>query len=176
MKKDNEKEIENQAEAVTEAAEAENTACEESAEDILKKQLAEAEDKYLRLAAEFDNYKKRTAKEREAANKYAVADTVSKLLATVDNLERAANASIDNAQAYADGVALVLKGFMDALTAIGVSEIPGEGSKFDPELHNAVMSAEAESEEQRDTVVAVFQKGYILGDKVIRHAMVKVAN
>ena len=171
MKKDNEKEIENQAEAVTEAAEAENTACEESEEEILKKQLAEAEDKYLRLAAEFDNYKKRTA-----ANNYAVADTVSKLLATVDNLERAANASIDNAQAYADGVALVLKGFMDALTAIGVSEIPGEGSKFDPGLHNAVMSAEAENEEQRDTVVAVFQKGYILGDKVIRHAMVKVAN
>lgn len=144
--------------------------------EVYRELLDEANDKYLRLAAEFDNYKKRTLKEKEVQTKYAAAETASKFLSSLDNLERAANAPTENIEAYANGVALVLKGMQDAFTAIGIKEIEGVGAVFDPELHNAVMSTEAEDDTKRDTVIEVFQKGYILGDRVIRHAMVKVAN
>ena len=136
--------------------------------------LAEAEDKFLRLAAEYDNYRKRTAKEKEAIWTDAKAKTVAAFLPVYDNLERALKQETADA-AYAKGVEMTMKGLRDALSSLGVEMIPAMGETFDPNLHNAVMHVEDDSVEE-STVVDVFQQGFICGEKVIRFAMVKVAN
>ena len=136
--------------------------------------LAQAEEKYLRLAAEYDNYRKRTAKEKESAWTNAKAQTVVAFLPVYDNLERALKQQTTD-EAYAKGVEMTMKGLQDALSGLGVELIPALGETFDPNRHNAVMHVEDDAAEE-NTVVEVFQQGFVCGDKVIRFAMVKVAN
>jgi len=136
--------------------------------------LAEAADKYLRLAAEYDNYRKRTAKEKESAWTEAKAQTVAAFLPVYDNLERALKQETAD-EAYKKGVEMTMKGLQDALTGLGVEMIPALGETFDPNRHNAVMHVEDEQAGE-NTIVEVFQQGFLCGEKVIRFAMVKVAN
>ncbi len=136
--------------------------------------LAQAEEKYLRLAAEYDNYRKRTAKEKESAWTNAKAQTVAAFLPVYDNLERALKQQTTD-EAYAKGVEMTMKGLQDALAGLGVEVIPALGETFDPNRHNAVMHVEDDAAGE-NTVVEVFQQGFTCGDKVIRFAMVKVAN
>ena len=140
----------------------------------LAKLVADVNDKYLRLAAEYDNYRKRTAKEKESVYGDAKADTIKPFLAVYDNLERGI-AQYDESDVHRQGLELILRQFTEALTKLGVTEIESQGVPFDPEKHNAVMHVEDESVGE-NTVVEVFQKGFALGDKVLRFAMVKVAN
>ena len=136
--------------------------------------LAEAADKYLRLAAEYDNYRKRTAKEKDHAWSEAKAQTVAAFLPVYDNLERALKQETCD-EAYKKGVEMTMKGLQDALTALGVETIPALGESFDPNRHNAVMHCD-NPEAGESTIVEVFQQGFLCGDKVIRFSMVKVAN
>ena len=136
--------------------------------------LAEAADKYLRLAAEYDNYRKRTAKEKEGIWTEAMAQTVAAFLPVYDNLERALKQDTAD-EAYKKGVELTMKGLQDALTGLGVEVIPALGETFDPNRHSAVMHVDDE-EAGENTIVEVFQQGFLCGEKVIRFAMVKVAN
>ena len=136
--------------------------------------LAAAEDKFLRLAAEYDNYRKRTAKEKESLWTEAKAQTVAAFLPVYDNLERALKQETSD-EAYKKGVELTMKGLQDAMTKLGVEQIPAMGETFDPNFHNAVMHVDDEAVEE-NTVVDVFQQGFKCGEKVIRFAMVKVAN
>ena len=141
--------------------------------DVLKGELAELSDKYLRLAAEYDNFRKRTAKERENLFADAYADALAVFLPVLDNLERAAQFA--DGESVAKGVAMTLKGISDTLDRMGITEIEAEGKPFDPAVHNAVLHVEDESVGE-STVVEVLQKGYRKGDRVLRYAMVKVAN
>ena len=140
----------------------------------LAKLVADVNDKYLRLAAEYDNYRKRTAKEKESVYGDAKADTIKPFLAVYDNLERGI-AQYDESDVHRQGLELILRQFTETLTKLGVTEIEAKGQPFDPGLHNAVMHVEDETAGE-NTVVEVFQKGFMLGDKVLRFAMVKVAN
>lgn len=139
-------------------------------------QVAGLSDKLMRTAAEFDNYKKRTAREKDEYYKNAVCDTIAQLLPVLDNLERAVSAAEDAGEtgSVLDGIKMVQKQFCDALTSIGVEAIDAMGQEFDPERHNAVMTGEGGDKE--NTVIEEFQKGYLYKDKVIRHSMVKVSN
>ena len=136
--------------------------------------LAEAADKYLRLAAEYDNYRKRTAKEKESIWPEARAQTVAAFLPVYDNLERALKQETAD-EAYKKGVEMTMKGLQDALTGLGVEVIPALGETFDPNRHNAVMHVD-DGEAGENTIVEVFQQGFICGEKVIRFSMFKVAN
>ena len=140
----------------------------------VRNELADANDKYLRLAAEYDNYRKRTAREKEHLYNDAKIDTIKPFLAVLDNLERGVS-QFEEGDAHRQGLELICKQFSEVLTKLGVAEIPALGEKFDPEKHNAVMHTEDETAAE-NTVVEVFQKGYTLGDKILRFAMVKVAN
>lgn len=142
-----------------------------------KKKCGEYLDRLQRTAAEFDNFKKRTVKEKEALYDDAVCDVIREFLPVIDNLERAQNAvSADSsAQSLKDGVEMVFKQFRDILKKIGVEEIKALNETFDPLLHNAVMHVEDESL-GTSVIVEEFQKGYRYKDKVVRHSMVKVAN
>ncbi len=131
-------------------------------------------DAYLRLYADYDNYRKRTAKEKDAAYGHGKADTVAKLLPVYDNLERALNQETADA-AYKKGVEMTMAELTKIFTAMQVEIYGAVGDTFDPELHNAVMHIENE-ELAENTIAAVFQKGARLADKVIRFAMVQVAN
>ena len=161
---------------VEEAAEETFTVTKSQMEQMeqMAKVLAEANDKYLRLAAEYDNYRKRTAREKEHVYGDARADTVKPFLAVLDNLERGVQ-QFEEGDPHRQGMELICKQFMEVLGQMGVTEIPALGQPFDPEKHNAVMHAEDESVGE-NTIVEVFQKGFMIGDKVLRFAMVKVAN
>ena len=136
----------------------------------LKDELAEANDKYLRLAAEYDNYRKRTAKEKSDAYNDAYIDAVKAILPLADSLDKAMQFTPDD-----EGIKAITKQLKDIFTKIGVSEIESDGKEFDPNLHNAIMHEENE-ELGENVVTQTFEKGYKLGEKIIRHAMVKVAN
>mgnify|MGYP000059591425 CR=1 FL=1 len=140
----------------------------------LAKVLADANDKYLRLAAEYDNYRKRTTREKENVYGTAKADTIKPFLAVLDNLERGVQ-QFEEGDGHRQGLEMICKQFIDVLGQMGVTEIPALGQPFDPEKHNAVMHTEDESAGE-NTIVEVFQKGFMIGDKVLRFAMVKVAN
>ena len=131
-------------------------------------------DQFLRLAAEFDNFRKRTIKEKEASYGNGKADTVAKLLPVYDNLERALQQPTEDA-AYKKGVEMTMNELVKILTGLGVEVFGQVGDEFNPELHNAIMHSEDESLGE-NTVSMVFQKGAKIGDKVIRFAMVQVAN
>ena len=137
-------------------------------------ETAAADDRFLRLAAEYDNFRKRTAKEKESIWTEAKAQTVAAFLPVYDNLERALKQATSD-EAYKKGVELTMKGLQDAMTKLGVERINAEGETFDPNLHNAVMHVQ-DATVGENTVVEVFQQGFTCGEKVIRFAMVKVAN
>mgnify|MGYP004471009027 FL=1 len=148
--------------------------------EALKAELAKKEaeakeqnEKYLRVVAEYDNFRKRSKAEREGVYADACADVIGALLPVYDNIERAAAFTDADAEKLAEGVRLTAKSFTDALEKLGVTEI--EAKTFDPSLHNAVMHVEDETKGDGE-IVEVFQKGYKKGDKVIRYAMVKSAN
>ena len=142
--------------------------------ESLKKELADEKEKYLRLDAEYYNYRTRSIKEKQEAYDNALCKTVTEVLSVIDNFERAANAECSD-ENFKKGVDMIFKQYLAILEKLGVSEIPAQGQPFDPNLHNAVSSCEDENLGE-NTVAAVLQKGYTLGKKVIRHAMVTVAN
>ena len=174
------------AEAAQEAAPEESAAKEESSKKEekeekkskkqerelceLQRQLAEANEKYLRLAAEYDNFRKRSAKEKSEAYSEAYSDAVTAFLPLADSLFTAAGLSPDD-----EGIAALNKQLSDILTRINVSEIESDGKEFDPNLHNAILHEE-DPERGENLVSQTLRKGYRLGEKVIRHAMVKVVN
>ena len=131
-------------------------------------------EQFLRLAAEYDNYRKRTAREKENLWTEAKADTVQAFLPVYDNLERALKQDTAD-EAYKKGVEMTMKGLQDALAGLGVEMIPALGETFDPNRHNAVMHCD-DPEAGENTIVEVFQQGFACGDKVIRFSMVRVAN
>ncbi len=141
--------------------------------DACKKELADCKDKYLRMLAEYDNYRKRTQKERECAYTDAVADTVKELLPVIDNLERAS--AVGDPGKIAEGLALTCKQAEAALSKLKVEETAKAGDTFDPNYQNAVMHIEDEAYGESE-IVEVLVRGYRRGDKTIRDAMVKVAN
>ena len=136
-------------------------------------QIDELNNKYLRLAAEYDNFRRRSAKEREGIFADAYASAMSAIMPVIDNLERAA--MYNDAEKVRAGLELTFKSFADTLERLDIKAFGEAGETFDPNIHNAVMHVEDE-EKGEGEIVEVFQKGYIKGDKVIRYAMVKVAN
>ncbi len=134
----------------------------------------EEHDSYLRLAADYDNFRKRTVKEKEASYGNGKADTIEKLLPVYDNLERALNQPTEDV-AYKKGVEMTMTQLVGILNGMGVEIYGQTGDVFDPNLHNAVMHTE-EEDTPENTITQVFQKGFKMGDKVIRFAMVQVAN
>lgn len=136
-------------------------------------ELAAMTDQYQRMLAEYANYKRRTEQEKMQIGTFTKAEILTGLLTSVDNMEKAIAAPAGDE--YKAGVDMVLRQFMDALHKLGLEEIGVEGEPFDPNVHNAVMREDAEGVEE-EIVSAVFQKGYKLGDRVLRPAMVKVAN
>ncbi len=165
-------------EAVEEAAEnteAADETAEQTAEEKLAAEIEVLKDKMLRNAAEFDNFKKRTAKEREDLFSFAVCDTIEKFLPVKDNLERAVGAAENGDGGMLEGVTMILKQLDDIFAALGVEKIKTVGEAFDPELHNAVMHEENE-EYGENTVSEELMSGFTCRGKVVRHAMVKVAN
>lgn len=140
----------------------------------LKEQIAAQEDRFLRLCAEYDNFRRRSQKEKEGIYQDATADAVKALLPVYDNLERALKQETAD-EAFKKGVEMTMAGLKKAFTDLGVTEIDAVGQGFDPNIHNAVMHVEDESLDE-NVVSEVFQAGFMLGEKVIRFAMVKVAN
>ena len=138
-----------------------------------KAELAEANDKYLRIAAEYDNFRRRSQKEKEGIYADAYADALGALLPILDNLERAA-VYTEGAQ-LADGIKLIFKSAKESLDKLGVSEFGAPGDMFDPQIHNAMMHIDDEAYGENE-IMEVFQKGYKKGDRVLREALVKVAN
>ncbi|PKM74321.1 MAG: nucleotide exchange factor GrpE [Firmicutes bacterium HGW-Firmicutes-16] len=140
-----------------------------------QEELSSEKEKYLRMLAEYDNFRKRSQKERESTYSDVRADTVTRFLPVYDNLERALKTETAD-EAYRRGVEMTLTQFKETIEKLGVSEIEaGSGTKFDPEIHNAVMHVEDENFGE-GIITEEFQKGFKLGDKVIRCSIVKVAN
>ena len=144
------------------------------AAELAAKQLASVTDQYTRLAAEYDNYRKRTAKEKEGLYSAAKADTVKPFLDVYDNLIRGA-AQYSEGDPNRTGLEMICKQFTEVLAKLGVTEIDALGKPFDPALHNAVMHVDDDQYGEGE-IVEVFQQGYKYGDKIIRYAMVRVAN
>ena len=147
---------------------------EEARIEELEKENAALNDRYLRICAEYDNFRRRSQKEREALYSDIKADTLTKFLPVYDNLERALKQGTED-EAYRKGVEMIMNQFNTTMEKLGVTEIDCLGQKFDPALHNAVMHVDDE-EKGENEIVEVFQKGFKIGDKVVRFAMVKVAN
>ena len=142
--------------------------------ETLKIKLDETEDRLKRIAAEFDNYKKRNEKEKISLYSSIIGDIVLCFLPVVDNLEKAVESETED-ESYKQGVELVLKQFKDVLASKGVTEIESVGKTFDPELHEAVSAVTDENLGEKE-IKEEYRKGYKIGDKVIRHSMVVVAN
>ena len=147
---------------------------EESAEDKLKKELDDSKDKYLRLMAEYDNFRKRNAKERLEITDTAKGNVINELLPVFDNFERALDTETKDA-VYKQGVEMIFKQFGDALKKLGVESMELVGKEFDPNIATAVSTVD-DPELGENVVAQVLQNGYTIGGKVIRHAMVIVAN
>lgn len=145
-----------------------------TAEEKLTKELDEQKDKYMRLAAEYDNFRKRSAKERLDISATTIGNTVSEILPVFDNFERALNAETTDKK-YKSGVEMIFNQFGEALKKLGVEIIDPLGETFDPNIANAVNQIEDDNLGENE-VAEVFQKGYKIGDKIIRYAMVVVAN
>ena len=142
--------------------------------EALKQNLTDQEDKFLRLAAEYDNYRRRSQKEKESAWADSKAETAAAFLPVYDNLERALKQDTAD-EAYKKGVEMTMTQLKEVLSKLGIQEIPALGETFDPNLHNAVMHVEDENAGE-NTIVEVFQAGFRTEEKVIRFSMVKVAN
>lgn len=142
--------------------------------DALRAELAAEKDRYIRIAAEYDNYRKRSQKERDAIYGEVKADTVSKILPIYDNLARALAIPCAD-EAFYKGVEMTMNQVLEAFEKLGIKKIPTAGEKFNPDLHNAVVHIEDETLEE-SVIVEEFQTGFTIGDRVIRFSMVKVAN
>ena len=183
MSKKNKEKTEQPVEEVTEEVIAEEIPAQETAPEApkepsetekLQKQYDEEHDRYLRLAAEYDNFRKRSQKEREALYTDIKAETVGKLLPVYDDLARALeNETTD--ESYKKGVELTMNNLKKIMTGLGVEEFGEAGEAFDPNAHNAVLHIEDEALGE-NVIAQVFQKGFRIGEKVIRFAVVKVAN
>jgi len=163
----------------TKASETEAKPAEEKAEKTEEAkpktdELAAEKDKYLRLCAEYDNFRKRSQKEKDAIYADVRANTLISFLPVYDNLVRALNQPTED-EAYKKGVEMIMAQFKATMEKLGVTEMDCLGKKFDPAFHNAVMHVDDE-EKGENEIVEVFQQGFMLGDKVVRFAMVKVAN
>ncbi len=162
----------------TTAAAAEPETAEPAAEcpetEALKKQIEELKDAKLRLAAEYDNFRKRSMREKDGIYADAALSTAAKFLPVLDNLERAAKQETAD-EAYKKGVEMTLAQLYGVMEKLGITEIPALGEQFDPEVHNAVLHVEDETIDE-NTIVEVFEKGFKMGDRVMRHSIVKVAN
>ena len=145
------------------------------AAELAAKQLESVKDQFVRLTAEYDNYRKRTAKEKESLYADAKIDTIKALLGVYDNLERGLAQYGDEESPHRKGLEMVFNQFKESLKKLGVETMDAAGKPFDPEKHNAVMHVEDENYGE-NTVVEVLQQGFTLGDKVLRFAIVKVAN
>ena len=145
------------------------------AAELAAKQLESVKDQFVRLTAEYDNYRKRTAKEKDSLYQDAKADTIKEFLAVYDNLERAVATEGDEDSPHKKGLEMIFHQYQEILKKLGVTEIEAQGAPFDPEKHNAVMHIDDENFGE-NVVSQVFQAGFMLGDKVIRHAIVQVAN
>lgn len=151
-----------------------NDTQEQNTEMIPKQDYDELDDRYKRMLAEFENFKKRSSKEREGLYNSILSDVVEVMLPVVDNLENAAKAETAD-ESYKQGVELVLKQFKDVLKNKGVEEIKAVGETFDPELHEAVSSIQDDNLGEKE-IAQEYRKGYKIGSRVIRHSMVVVAN
>lgn len=138
-------------------------------------ELAKAKDLFVRLAADFDNYKKRAAAEKTALRGVVVADTVQMMLPILDNLERAVDAAAEENSPLKDGVVMVLNQAKTSFENFGITSFGERGEKFDPEIHNAIMTCR-DDELEPDTIAKVLQKGYKINDRIIRHALVQVVS
>jgi molecular chaperone GrpE len=152
----------------------ERVAALEAAKEALEKEKAALDDKYLRICAEYDNFRRRSQKEKDNLYGDIKANTVQQFLPVYDNLSRALKQGTED-EAYRKGVEMIMTQFENTLEKLGVKKIESLGQTFDPKLHNAVMHVDDE-EQDENVIVEVFQDGFTLGDKVIRFAMVKVAN
>lgn len=161
---DNKEEVKEKIEGTEEANETEK----------LKTELEETTDRYKRIMAEFDNYKKRSVKERESLYNSLLADIVSSILPVVDNLEKAVSTKTED-ENYKQGVEMVHKQLLDTLSNLGVEQIQAVGETFNPEYHEAVSSVQDDELGEKE-IKEEFRKGYKIKDKVIRHSMVVVAN
>ena len=171
------KEPDSGAKAAGQKAEETFTVTKEQMEKMegLAQQLSALNDQHLRLMAEYDNYRKRTQKEKESIYQDAKADTIQKFLEVYDNLERAVMQEGDEENVHKKGMTMIFHELQGILEKLGVTVIDPAGQPFDPERHNAVLHIEDENLGE-NVVSQVFQKGFLLGDKVIRHATVQVAN
>ena len=174
MSKKTKPEAEEQEQVKTEAPAEETAKADAKPATDWEAKYNDLNDRYLRMAAEYDNYRKRTAREKEHLYNDAKIDTIKPFLAVLDNLERGVS-QFEEGDAHRQGMELICKQFEEVLTKLNVAEIPALGEKFDPEKHNAVMHVEDENYGE-NTVVEVLQQGFTLGDKVLRFAIVKVAN
>lgn len=147
---------------------------EENIQDSTKQELEEMTDRYKRLMAEFDNFKKRSSKERETLYNSLISDIITSILPVVDNLEKAVSVKTED-ESYKQGVEMVHKQLIDTLSNLGVQQIPTIGETFNPEYHEAVSSVQDDTLGEKE-IKEEFRKGYKIGDKVIRHSMVVVAN
>ena len=170
--KENNEELEKETEKKEENVENKNVKKEQ--EIVPKSEYDELDDRYKRMLAEFENFKKRSAKERESLYNSILSDVVAGMLPILDNLENASKIETKDEE-YKKGIELVLKQFQDTLKAKGVEEIQTVGETFDPELHEAVSSVQDDTKGEKE-IVQEYRKGYRIGTKVIRHSMVVVAN
>ena len=174
MAKKEKKEKELTAEETVETVEAAETTEEAVEVNPWEEKYNAEHDSYLRLAADYDNFRKRTIKEKEQSYGNGKADAIEKLLPVYDNLERALNQPTED-EAYKKGVEMTMTQLVNIFSGLGVEIFGNVGDAFDPNIHNAVMHVEDESVEE-NTITQVFQKGFKLGEKLVRFAMVQVAN
>lgn len=174
-------ENEGQQDQVTEAAENGSQMEGQKAEEppktqgeLLQEKIDSLNEQLLRTVAEYDNFRKRSQREKESIYPQAISQTVEKFIPIIDTVERALAVECSDAE-FKKGIEMILQNFKDVLQKLGVEEFGKAGEQFDPEKHNAVMHVE-DDQHEANTIVAVFQKGYQLGDRIIRHAMVQVAN
>lgn len=169
MKKDKETTAAPEEEIKTDAPE------QESKEEQLEKALNEKNDQFLRICAEYDNFRRRSQKEKQDIYSSSQADVYKELLPVLDNFDRAANNSDANLEDYKKGIEIIFNQFKEILTKNGVESFGEIGDAFDPNIHNAVMSVQDDTLGE-NVIADVFSKGYKLGDRIIREAVVKVAN
>ena len=143
--------------------------------EALKKELADAKDSHLRSLAEYDNFRKRSQREKDAVYGDAKANTLALLLPVIDNFDRAAENKTDDPEVYKKGIEMIISQFSDILKRLEVERFGAVGDEFDPNMHNAVMHVEND-ELPANTIAAVFEKGYKMGDRILRFATVQVAN
>ena len=174
MTEENKEKMENEIEENVKKEKSKQEHKEKNKEMVPKQDYDELDDRYKRILAEFENFKKRSAKEREGLYNSILSDVIEVILPVVDNLENAAKVETKD-ESYKQGIELVLKQFKDVLKSKGVEEIKAVGETFDPSLHEAVSSIQDDEKGEKE-IVQEYRKGYKIGNRVIRHSMVVVAN